>query len=808
MIEPLAEHRSLPECHAETPEWTDHEGAPVRVANVRVSIPISSDSGACYETDAIEAAVAFRLRQFAVDSGSRADELVHLIRSVTDVLSDQGPDVSLQIRLFANPERGTIAVALWAACTGTGRDHVLHRAVAFSREGGRLLRGAPAIRCSSLPADVLETMIPFKPRHGVELVQPRSQFTGVGMESSSVVEPFEPPTGAPLTETIRLLLEQDGPCGVMVGVSPARSAKLLRPMLEAHSAKVAALMSHLEGRNVGHHTDTHAGNFITTTRHKPEDLLPMSVASKRAMRHGNHLYQLTEQAFEARFVVIGHEPPSRSLLDAVSREWHGSPKRPNELDLDDAESFRAITRLQPDYAPLVLDDGFVDNLPHMITREQAIGLLRLPRPGPHGLPGVPANHVAPRFAPFPVVDSSGGYRIGRATTSAGVREARIQPRDLGHHLYLCGKTGVGKSTLLRGLILDTIADGAGVGLLDPHGDLAAELIEELPTGRQKDVVRFDPTQDPTPSLDPLDNDGTRQQQDLVMEEIIAIFFSLYRLETMGPMFEQYAKALLVPLLRAGKRFTDVRRMRFNKPFRTECLAALDTSTSLDREVMDFWIHEHSSWSASSTADMDTYVLSKFSRMTSSELGHRIMGGGGESIRINEILEQGQILIASLPAGQIGQQTSYFLGMLLLSRLQRAAFARAGQPGEQRRPFFLFLDEFQNFVGSGGFTFTNTERNLSRLLSEARKFGVGVILAHQFAAQLDESTRQAILGNVGSHVVFRSGPADAAVLVDVLNHDVTRAEIQAAPLYTAFASVMHDGVPQPPFTLETIPPGES
>jgi len=807
MFERTNESGNGPHQVVEAPVWTERAGVPVRIGPVQRVVPVSASSGACYQEDAVEAAVAFRIQEFAVSSVENGEALSLLSGRIVDWLSSQDLSTSVQIRLLADPEREMVAFSLWIAQEHSRRERAISRAVEGYRELSRLFRGCPVVRVNTDPGAVLETMIPVRPRHGIELLPPRVELTVPGTAAVTVVAHLEPSKGAPLDETVRLLLEQVAPAGVLLSMSRARSVELIHAALDAASAQAAALTKHLGGRSVAHNTDTHAGVFVTTETHKPDDVLPGMVANNLLLAHAGHLHQLSIQAFEARMVVLGRSRPSDTLVNAVHREWLGGGRRPLRLDLGAEEAFEAISRLSPAYPPIQFDDGVPVQLARMMTRDQAWGLLRMPTPGVAGLPGIPANYVVPRHLPPQLAGDQPGYRLGVATTRVGSRPYRIAPADLLHHLYLSGKTGVGKSTLLLGLMLDAAHQGAGLGLIDPHGDLAAAFLERLPKHRRQDVILFDPTREPVPCLDPLDNDGTRLQQDLVKEEIISIFFKLFQLETMGPMFEQYAKALLVPLLRAGKRFTDVRRLRFDQEFRAECLAALDPSSPLDADVLQFWFKEQPGWGEQHTAEMDTYVLSKFVRLTSSELSHRVMGSHGPVLSFSKLLDRNRILIASLPAGQIGQLTSYFLGMVLISKLQQAVFARSGQPAAQRRPFFLFLDEFHNFVGSGGFSYSKTERSLSKLLSEARKFGMGLVLAHQFAAQLDDATRHAIMGNVGAHLVFRSGAPDAEFLEDLFNGHVSKAEIQALPLYLAFASVMHDGLPLPAFTLRTIAPSD-
>ena len=180
---------------------------------------------------------------------------------------------------------------------------------------------------------------------------------------------------------------------------------------------------------------------------------------------------------------------------------------------------------------------------------------------------------------------------------------------------------------------------------------------------------------------------------------------------------------------------------------------------------------------------------------------------GEQLDLSQILDRGDVLLARLPEGTLGPVTSWFLGLLLMGRLQRAVFARSRQRATARRSFTLILDEFQNFLGGGGYGYAKRDRTLGPLLSEARKFGMRLVLANQFLSQLDPDTRSALLGNVGSIVSFRVGARDAELVAEELGGGVTAAELVDQPLFRARARILLDGRPSDVFTLQTIPPAD-
>jgi len=380
---------------------------------------------------------------------------------------------------------------------------------------------------------------------------------------------------------------------------------------------------------------------------------------------------------------------------------------------------------------------------------------------------------------------------------------RLRPEDLDRHLYVVGKTGTGKTTLLRTLMLDLRAQGEPFALIDPHGDLSGELIAR--TGQEPDVVVFDPARDQGPGLNPLANDGSPASIERALENVTRSMFQLYPPEFMGPTFERFSRALLLPLAVAGEGLDAVGRMAHDRAFRAHCLGRLDKANPLHAQVLQVWESEIEHLTGSSRSELDQWVLGKYEALVRSTSLRAALAPRRPQLDLGAIMDRGQTLLARLPQGEIGAISAWFLGMMLVNRLQDAVFARARQPADRRRIFTLVLDEFQHFLGGGGYGYRSDDRSLGPFLSETRKYGLRLALAHQHLAQCDERTREAVLGNVGSMVVFRVGFRDAELLARELGDGIDPEELRRQPLFRGLASLLVRGAPVRPFSLQTIPP---
>lgn len=369
----------------------------------------------------------------------------------------------------------------------------------------------------------------------------------------------------------------------------------------------------------------------------------------------------------------------------------------------------------------------------------------------------------------------------------------FHPEDRRRHLYLIGQTGTGKTTLFLNMIIQDIAAGHGVGVVDPHGDLIEDILLHIPPERAKDVILFDPRDTERPLGFNILESKDPAQKDMVVNEVVQILQKLAaRLnpESVGPMFEHYLRNALMALV-ADEQATliDVPRMFVDEPFREKIL-----QHKLDPTVRQFWEREFAqSQRGQMSADMLSYVISKLGRFIGNATVRNLIGQPHSSFDVREVMDQRKILLCNLSKGQLGDINSDLLGFVLVAKIQIAALGRANLPEDQRPDFYLYLDEFQNF----------TTDSISTILSEARKYRLNLNLTHQFIQQLEDPIKEAVFGNVGTIVSYRIGVDDAEVMAQQFDPVFTEYDLLNLNRFTAYIRLLSKGTPLRPFSL-TIP----
>lgn len=677
--------------------------------------------------------------------------------------------------------------------TAAGLRDVLHLA-----DGCDVLRLGPVADAGELVARVLGREWKM-----ALVAEPVTWEARVGQGQVLAGLPRRPGGAVALAEVVRLLACQASPVAASVALRRSVDLPWLSSALSPLSAAVAAMRGDLAGVRFA------ADGGRTGVVCYPEDIVGREGLLADAEQAAAWLARLRTRAIACRVAVVASEDPGEPLLHAVGRAWLGNSRATWMPCTSDQASLVARGPLSALGCPLGggrADEAAVPalvDLPREVVPMDVAGvLLQPPLPGATGLPGVRCEAARARPVPGHILRPGPGFALGDAQGPTGPVRVRIPPDDLARHLYVVGRTGVGKSTLLRTLVLDLLASGEGVGLIDPHGDLADEILEAA-GGRR--VVVFDPTRPTCAGLDPLHHDGSEEGQERAVDGITAILFRLFRSEMMGPMFDRHSRALLVPLVAARRSVADVSRIEHDEEFRDECLDALDSGNPIHQEIRRFWEDEYPGWTREHRAEMRTYTVSKFALLARSRALRRVYEPARQQLDIRRVAERGDVLVARLPQGVIGEVSAWFLGMLLLARIQEQMFARVALRSKERRPFTLVIDEFQNFLGSRGFGYAQDERTLGPLLSESRKFGLRLVLSNQYVAQLDAGTRDALLGNAGSLIAFRLGAGDAELLAAEIGDGVTSAEMRELPMFHAIARILHGGQVTPPFTLKTCDP---
>lgn len=373
----------------------------------------------------------------------------------------------------------------------------------------------------------------------------------------------------------------------------------------------------------------------------------------------------------------------------------------------------------------------------------------------------------------------------------------LSESDRRRHMYLIGQTGTGKTTLFLNMIIQDILAGHGVGVVDPHGDLIEEILNYIPPERQKDVILFDPRDKEHPLGFNILEAKDPNQKDLIVNEVVQILQKLAaRLnpESIGPMFEHYLRNALLALIEDPEAtLLDVSRMFVDEQFRTRVLEKNTNPT-----VLQFWKQEFAqSQRGQMSADMLSYVISKLGRFISNETVRNIIGQSKSSFDMREAMDSGKILLCNLSKGQLGDINSDLLGFVLVSKIQIAALGRANIPEKERRDFYLYLDEFQNF----------TTDSIAIILSEARKYKLNLNLTHQFIKQLDEPIRDAVFGNVGTILCYRIGVEDSEFMAKQFAPVFAEYDLVNLRRFTAVVRLLNNGTPERAFSLSSSLPSQ-
>ncbi|MBU2578917.1 type IV secretion system DNA-binding domain-containing protein [Patescibacteria group bacterium] len=390
--------------------------------------------------------------------------------------------------------------------------------------------------------------------------------------------------------------------------------------------------------------------------------------------------------------------------------------------------------------------------------------------------------------------SEGSILLGKSVFRGEQRPVYFASRDdRRRHFYILGQTGTGKSSLLQEMIRQDIENGEGVGVIDPHGDLIEATLANIPKHRIEDVVLFEPFDIEHPcGLNMLEWD-TLDQKDFAVSEMITIFSKLFPPEITGPMFEHYMRNAMLALMADKENqgtLVEIPRIFTDNHFMENRL-----SNVTDFLVKSFWQKEWAQTTGATRSDMLGYVVSKVGRFVENEMMRNIIGQSRSGFNLANIMNEGKIFLANLSKGLTGEMNSSLLGLILVSKMQIAAMKRGGIPQDQRKDFYLYIDEFQNF----------TTNSIATILSEARKYRLNLILSHQFIPQLTEEIRNAVIGNVGSIGAFRVGADDAEFLEKQFEPEFSKYDLLNIDNFQLIIKMMMKNTISSPFKIKTTPP---
>ena len=408
--------------------------------------------------------------------------------------------------------------------------------------------------------------------------------------------------------------------------------------------------------------------------------------------------------------------------------------------------------------------------------------------------------LSSREAPAPVNMPENGIILGENVYRDKHTLIKIGREDRTRHTYIIGKSGVGKSELLSNMARQDILNGDGVCVIDPHGDLVDDILSQVPKERADDVIYFNPADTERPmGLNLMEFDRNYpEQKTFVINEMIKIFDKLYDLKsTGGPMFEQYMRNTMLLIMddpESGATLMEISKVLADPDFRKYKLTKCTNPV-----VRDFWQKEaEKAGGEASLANMVPYITSKLTTFVSNDTMRPIIGQQKSAFDLRKVMDERKILLVNLSKGRIGELNSHLLGMVLVGKILIAALSRTDAPREERKDFYLYVDEFQNFITD----------SISIILSEARKYRLNLNIAHQYIGQLtkgqDTSTRDSIFGNIGSVISFKVGSDDAEFLTKEFAPVFNAHDLVNIDKYNAYAKLIIDNQPTRAFNMKTFP----
>ncbi len=403
-----------------------------------------------------------------------------------------------------------------------------------------------------------------------------------------------------------------------------------------------------------------------------------------------------------------------------------------------------------------------------------------------------------RKAPPPSDMPSEGILLGYNEYRGIKTDVRMLPGDRRRHLYVIGMTGTGKSTLMEEMAKQDIAAGHGVCVVDPHGTLIENILPCVPKERVEDVIVFNPADIDRPiGLNMLEA-NTPEEMDFVTQEMIQIFYKLVTDPSMiGPMFEHYMRNAMLTLMADKKdpgTIVEIPRMFTDEDFQEYKLKFVK-----DPLVRSFWEKEMAQTTGQTRSDMLGYLISKVGRFVENEMVRNIIGQPRSGFDFREVMDKKKVLLINLSKGKVGEVNSNLLGLIAVTKLQMAALSRADIPEEERHDFYLYIDEFQNFVTD----------SIATILAEARKYRLNLIMAHQYIGQLvkekDTSIKDAVFGNAGSIVSFRIGVDDAEFMAKQFAPVFGEFDLINIEKFNAYIRLLINNTAARPFNMHTYPP---
>ncbi|TSC75064.1 MAG: Uncharacterized protein G01um101433_960 [Parcubacteria group bacterium Gr01-1014_33] len=384
--------------------------------------------------------------------------------------------------------------------------------------------------------------------------------------------------------------------------------------------------------------------------------------------------------------------------------------------------------------------------------------------------------------------------IGKTNFRSAERIFGINAKDRRQHIYVIGKTGVGKTVLLKNMALQDIRAGHGICIIDPHGEFAEEVLAQIPSERTNDVIYFNPVDADYPiGFNVLEVPDVRYKH-LIVSDLLGIFTKIWANVWSARMEYILQNCILALIDTPGTTLLGIPRILVDKDYREKIIANVK-----DPVVRSFWVHEYETWRDQFRNEAIVPIQNKVGQFLNTGFIRNIVGQSKSTLNIPEIMNTGKILLVNVSKGKIGEDNSALLGAMIITKIQLAAMERVRIAEEERRDFYLYVDEFQNFATD----------SFASILSEARKYRLNLIIAHQYVGQLvtDNSTkvRDAVFGNVGTMISFRVGAADAEELEKEFTPEFMQQDLINLPNHQVYLKLMVGGITSRPFSATTLAP---
>ncbi|MFA6603320.1 MAG: DUF87 domain-containing protein [Patescibacteria group bacterium] len=437
---------------------------------------------------------------------------------------------------------------------------------------------------------------------------------------------------------------------------------------------------------------------------------------------------------------------------------------------------------------------FIEDAGMVMNSEELASLYHMPLPSTE-TPNI--RWLTARKAPPPQNIPKEGLYLGQIDYRGVKTPVHIKKSDRMRHMYCIGKSGAGKSEFIANLAAQDIKNGDGLCIIDPHGDLVETVLGMVPKERADDVVLFDPSDVERPIGMNMLESPSDEMKDYVAGEMIAIFYKLFPPEMIGPMFEHNMRNFMLTLMSDRENpgtIAEIPRLIVDPEYQKQWTAKVK-----DPVVLNFWQKEIAKTSDFHKSEMFGYLISKVGRFVENGMMRNIIGQQKSALDFRKIMDDKKILLVALSKGKIGDINANLLGLIIVTKLQMAAMGRADMPAEKRNPFYLYIDEFQNFITP----------SIATILSEARKYALSLYLSHQYLGQLspkgDNEIRDAVLGNAGTMMIGRVGIEDAQFLEKEFQPVFSAFDLVNAAKFTYNCKMLIDNQSSRPFNFSPPPP---